>query len=739
MIVSSTILVWCLCAQAADEDHLTLAAGTLKASFDLSRQGSIVSLRNEDIEVITNPDLAALFEIGVVNDAEVRYFTNRDFEQYEVHNTTDGSRFVFSQVAGHELEITAEIKRTAVSLDFHVEVDCGPHTTCSDLLFPLIQGYGSLAGQADDDHYLLPQLTGQLHHNPARQLREGRKTKLGSEGYPGTQGLQLHALYNQRGGLVMFTPDPECHPKEFNLRRQRRTNAIAWYVRHYLSEVPGHSYSPGYPVRIQACDPNWYDAADIYAAWARKQWWMEKQVPRRSWLDAMPVIANAHDNEHYSRMLPAWYAEHQVEVNTLMGNRPLINDLGQWEHYGFWIAPDSFPPLGGEGAMIEAARQVRSHGNHIKHLFSCGQSWMHRDITDDVFESSIRPMAVLPRGPAPRARITKQFPRLGQYVYMCPTARGYHAKLEHLVKKLTDYHHDFISMDIWPLGQPRTCHNPAHSHPPGLGKWYAEANIELIKRLQTAVFAEQPDAVFGGESMAEPYLPWMHATLMRSTQAPVERGRGGAINMTRIPLFDYVYGDQVVEWSAQVMSQIPQCKATVALQFVRGNLINIADKYEARFVDFKAMQINPNRQPGDPVPPVKLTVKLGPPELRQENYAFAARANDIQRGRFNLYFSRGRSGRFPEVTVPENGQWRPLEIYSGTPAVGVLRHPSDSSRLWAFGNGSNEKHRIRLKPIAGKSVRLSTLRNPLTRVHGDAEVHVEILLEPFELAVVQWK
>jgi hypothetical protein len=65
-------------------------------------------------------------------------------------------------------------------------VDYGPHTTCSDLLFPLIQGYDSLAGQADDDHYLLPQLTGQLHHNPARQLREGRKTKLGSEGYPGT-------------------------------------------------------------------------------------------------------------------------------------------------------------------------------------------------------------------------------------------------------------------------------------------------------------------------------------------------------------------------------------------------------------------------------------------------------------------------------------------------------------------------------------------------------------------------
>lgn len=738
-IISLAVLAWCPCTQAADKDHLTLAAGTLKASFDLTHHGSIVSLRNGGNEVVTNPDQAALFEIGVVNGTDVRYFTNRDFEHFKVQDTTDGSRFVFRQVAGHELQIKVEVKRTAASLDFHAEVECGPDTTCSDLLFPLIKGYESLTGQADDDHYLLPHLTGQLHHNPARQLRDGRKTKLGTDGYPGTQGLQCHALYNQHGGLIMFTPDPECQPKEFNLRRQRQTNAVAWYVRHYLSEVPGLSYAPKYPVRIQACGPSWYDAADIYAGWARKQWWMEKQVPRRSWLDAMPVIANAHDNEHYSRMLPAWYAEHQAEVNALMGNRPLINDLGQWEHYGFWIAPDSFPPLGGEEAMIEAARRVRSHGNHIKHLFSCGQYWMHRDITDEVFETSIRPMAVLPRGPAPRARITKQFPRLGQYVYMCPTAVGYHARLEHLVKKLTDYHHDFISMDIWPLGQPRPCHNPAHSHPPGLGKWYVDANIELVKRLQAAVFAGQPHAVFGGESMAEPYLPWMHATLMRGTQAPVERGRGGAINMTRIPLFDYVYGDQVIEWSAQVMSQIPQCKPTVALQFVRGNLINIADKVEARFVDFKAMKINPNRQPGDPIPPIKLHVELGPPELRRENYAFAGRANDIQRGRFNPYFSRGRSGRFPEVTVEKDGRWRALEIYSGSPAVGVLRHPSGSSRLWVFGNGSKETQRIRLQPIIGKSVHVSTLRNRMTRHREDEEILVEIILEPLELSVVEWK
>ncbi|UCE49448.1 MAG: hypothetical protein JSW47_04755 [Phycisphaerales bacterium] len=55
---------------------------------------------------------------------------------------------------------------------------------------------------------------------------------------------------------------------------------------------------------------------------------------------------------------------------------------------------------------------------------------------------------------------------------------------------------------------------------------------------------------------------------MRGTQAPVERGRGGRIDVVRIPLFDYIYGDQVVEWGGHAMSQIPQSKQALALQFV---------------------------------------------------------------------------------------------------------------------------------------------------------------------------
>ncbi|UCE49449.1 MAG: hypothetical protein JSW47_04760 [Phycisphaerales bacterium] len=147
------------------------------------------------------------------------------------------------------------------------------------------------------------------------------------------------------------------------------------------------------------------------------------------------------------------------------------------------------------------------------------------------------------------------------------------------------------------------------------------------------------------------------------------------------------------------------------------------------------MKIREDRQPEDPVPPVK----LGPPELWKDNYAFTARANEIQRGRFNPYFSRGRSDLFPEVLVKRDGNWQKPEIYSSAPAIGVLRHPTGRSRLWAFGNGAEKKRHIRLAAVPGKSVCASRVENEMNRVNEDGQKLVEVTLEPFELAVAEWK
>ena len=126
------------------------------------------------------------------------------------------------------------------------------------------------------------------------------------------KGVQFHALHNDLGGLVMYATDARCHPKLFGLHHDQDRDFVAWTLRHYFDETPGFSFRQQYDVRVQGCGPSWYDAADIYANWSRRQWWMEKKVGWPEWIDAPPVIAHVHDNQHYTRMRPSWYAEHQV-------------------------------------------------------------------------------------------------------------------------------------------------------------------------------------------------------------------------------------------------------------------------------------------------------------------------------------------------------------------------------------------------------------------------------------------
>ncbi len=54
-----------------------------------------------------------------------------------------------------------------------------------------------------------------------------------------------------------------------------------------------------------------------------------------------------------------------------------------------------------------------------------------------------------------------------------------------------------------------------------------------------------------------------------------------------------------------------------------------------------------------------------------------------------------------------------------------------------FANGANKTQRIRIKAIAGKSIRASTLQNKMTRQHGGT--NIEIQLSPFESSVVEWE
>jgi hypothetical protein len=722
-------------AQGADQ--ISLAAGGLKVKFDLEKKGGIVSVRNGAVDVV-HPDFSSptLFRIGVVNGTSVSEYSNDDFDTFSHEAVPGGLRLLYRGVAGKELEvaITAKAKDGYVAFSAHVE--CGAETICSDIKFPYIDGYDSLSGNPADDTYLYPRMSGRLYKNPKSAVRGKNGQLLSPTGYPGTQGVQMHALYNDNGGVVMYAADPDCYPKQFDMKLDRTQDSVGWFVMHYFDETPGFVFERDYEVRLQACGPSWFDAADAYAEWSRQQWWMEKKVARPEWLNTMPPMATVHDNSTWAHQLPSWIAANQPGMNALFG-RPLICSFAQWEHYDMWIAPDSFPPRGGESAMIEAANSMRAAGNHLKHLFSCGQYWLHQDITDDYYNDTLKKMVVVPRnGRSDKDFLAKQHPRLGKFIPTCPASPEFQERMVQYADKLGEYRHELISMDIWPIGQPNPCWNPRHNHPPGCGKWYVDANIKMIKDMQAAVFAREPEAYFGGEGMAEPYMPWMHTTLMRSAMHP------GPANQRDIPMYDYLYGDQVMPWGMWATTKVSFARQQLAIQFVRRKILSLSDRWAVELLDLAAMNVDPNRQPGDPIPDAILrsNIQYGGETERAADIAFACKANDIQIGPFSRYFTDGRLGRFPKCFAKDEGgtQWRELDIYGRNPAVGAMRHPDNGNILWAFGNGTENKIAVRLEPLADREIARHTLNNGPQMVDFNGREYLEVILEPVELAVLEW-
>lgn len=154
-----------------------------------------------------------------------------------------------------------------------------------------------------------------------------------------------------------------------------------------------------------------------------------------------------------------------------------------------------------------------------------------------------------------------------------------------------------------------------------------------------------------------------------------------------------------------------------------------------------AMDISRIRQAEDPVPKIKLRVKLGNAQLREENLKHAAMLNDIQRGKFSHYFSRGRGWRYPNsfARAATETEWRKLDIYDTDPAIGALRHPESDRVLWVISNSRKQKVSVRLQAIEGKSVVNATLKAEPKTVAVGGRQYSEIDLEPLEAALIEWQ
>jgi len=178
-------------------------------------------------------------------------------------------------------------------------------------------------GSPADDVLIYPRSLGRAVPNPysekSRRVHRFRQRRLG---YPEQMNMPWTALLDPgRGGLYIGAHDPGAAHKRFEW--QAKSDAVTVRVEHlppHMGEVGREVTSVG-PVITRWSPGHWWDAAQIYRAWALEQSW------------AAPAA------------VPAWYRQAPLVLVAWQKGRKVSAVLKSARRYGRFLEPTSPLPL----------------------------------------------------------------------------------------------------------------------------------------------------------------------------------------------------------------------------------------------------------------------------------------------------------------------------------------------------------------------------------------------------------
>lgn len=396
--------------------------------------------------------------------------------------------------------------------------------------------------------------------------------------YPGQIALQLLACYNDHVGLYFAAHDAGQHPKELNMRVMAGTGpAPVMSMTHLCSEIPGADVAPPYDAIVGLFHGDWYAAADIYKAWATRQWWCEQKLWDRdiaSWLREGVGGVWQMSNYHIPRLDLNHSADLIADTVNDISRRagvPLLGLLFNWEQGGAWTGPKGFfPPREGEAEFRAAMAKLCEAGNH-GFVYVTGHNWYVRIAYDPVWDSwpefRAEGEALALRKPDGEYTVMSWYGGW-EVVRLCPAppaAVPLHADIVTGCLKLGC---DVVQIDNFPCGGSEACYDPAHGHPPGHGPWWSEACIRMLTEIRRQAKALNPDCALTTEGVSENFIPWLDLFDQRAGNMEYfgHYGRGLPMGGETIPLFSYVYN----EYLGAYYAAMPECNRPEVLYWTRG-------------------------------------------------------------------------------------------------------------------------------------------------------------------------
>ncbi len=595
---------------SAGKPYVTEAAGQVKIGndllelgFDLARRGgALVSLvdKASGYEFVRDQEIPQLLFRVALRDWQTRELTwlhgeeARDFRWWTESGDSSctlcleaqglGGRDVSVQVRV-TLEADSPLSRWRLAVRGLALEECVYQLTC-----PVLSGVLRVGEGAPGEALVVPRHgEGYLFRDPypvvdnlplcAGEGPESPWVGVGKVGglYPGVWSLQLLLYYNDRAGLYLACHDDRQNVKGFHVGpREGEAGEPVIEISHYPGETPGSDVELTYDTVVGVFHGEWWEGADLYKAWARRQWWCRKRLEERDIPQWLRQGVGIFQTQNYD--MPVLRLTHRLEEIADLVNRlsaetgiPLLALVFNFEGGGAWTGPVGFfPPREGEEAFRSAMARLRRAGNR-GFVYMPGGNWYVAISTYEPpfdswaeFEQEGRQIAIVDAsGEVP---ILRWYPGW-QSVRLCPSQERTRELTTSLVLGCLECGCPVVQIDNFPCGSAEACYAPAHGHPLGYGRWWAEAWGQILQEVRIRARALDPEAVITTEGISEGFIPYVDLFDQRAGNMEYfgHYAAGEPMGGETIPLFSYVYSGYIGAYCAAY----PECSRPEVLYWAR--------------------------------------------------------------------------------------------------------------------------------------------------------------------------
>lgn len=441
----------------------------------------------------------------------------------EAYATRNSARLTWNgtgEAKGITVKVTIILRRSRLFLDMSVK-NQSRTISLMRVRFPSMT-LCQIGDSAEDDVFLRPEISGILAKAP---LIKGLES---DAQYPGGWGpFQFVAHYDQDAGLYLGMHDESACFKRFYSRKTDAGIEVSVEMPAENATIPGNSYkTPGTAV-LSTFSGDWFDAAQIFRAWASKfaPWWRNRKRYGRP------------DIPEWLKDICFWVRAYGTAEEAVPSTKRLAEFMGvptavhwyQWHKIPYDTDyPHYFPAKDG---FAEGIAQLQAAGIRVMPYVN-GRLW---DSEADDFEELGRPGATKDRNMECYVEIYKSGRKL---VPMCPTQPLWQKLVKEFVLRLMspEFNVDGVYIDQIAAANPKECYDPSHGHPLAGGSWWmSDGYYPILTSLRRTIKQRYPEKFLTSECNAEPFAHLFDAYLTWHFQYN-----------DMVPVFAAIYADKIL-------------------------------------------------------------------------------------------------------------------------------------------------------------------------------------------------